>query len=54
VATNDDAVAGEDTNSLIANLEIPQDGRFIVIATRFGILYGATTGSYQLTLVEQG
>jgi hypothetical protein len=29
VAENDDAVAGENTNSLIANLTLPEDGQYI-------------------------
>ncbi len=53
VAQNDDAVAGENTNSLIANLTLPEDGRYIIIATHFGGLYGGTTGTYQLTYSQQ-
>ncbi|MCS7071933.1 MAG: PPC domain-containing protein, partial [Anaerolinea sp.] len=52
VAENDDAVVGENTNSLIANFTLPQDGRYIIIATHFGTLYGGTTGTYQLTLTQ--
>ena len=52
IATNDDAVAGENTNSLIANLTLPADGQYIIIATHFGGLYGGTTGAYQLTLTQ--
>lgn len=53
VAQNDDAVAGENTNSLIANLTLPEDGQYIIIATHFGGLYGGTTGTYQLTYSQQ-
>jgi uncharacterized protein YfaP (DUF2135 family) len=53
VAQNDDAVAGENTNSLIANLTLPENGRYIIIATHFGGLYGGTTGTYQLTYSQQ-
>jgi uncharacterized protein YfaP (DUF2135 family) len=49
VASNDDAVAGENTNSLIANFTLPEDGQYIIIATHFGGLYGGTTGTYQLS-----
>ena len=49
VGENDDAVAGENTNSQIANLTLPEDGQYIIIATHFGGLYGGTTGTYQLT-----
>ncbi len=48
--SNDDAVVGEVTNSLISDLALGQDGRYIVLATRFGILYGATNGAYELTV----
>ncbi|HLU11329.1 MAG TPA: PPC domain-containing protein [Oceanobacillus sp.] len=49
VGQNDDAVAGENTNSQIANLTLPESGQYIIIATHFGGLYGGTTGTYQLT-----
>ena len=50
VAANDDAVAGENTNALIANFTLPADGQYIIIATHFGAQYGGTTGTYSLTL----
>jgi uncharacterized protein YfaP (DUF2135 family) len=49
IGSNDDAVAGENTNSLLANLTLPEDGRYIIIATHYGGLYGGTIGTYQLT-----
>lgn len=49
VGSNDDAVAGENTNSLLANLTLPEDGRYIIIATHYGGLYGGTIGTYQLS-----
>lgn len=52
VAENDDAVAGENTNSLIADLTLPESGQYIIIATHFGALYGGTTGTYTLTLTQ--
>lgn len=52
VAENDDAVAGENTDALIANLALPADGQYIIIATHFGGLYGGTTGTYTLTLTR--
>ena len=52
VAQNDDAVAGENTNSLIANLTLPADGTYIIIATHFGGPYGGTTGAYSLTFTQ--
>ncbi len=53
VDQNDDAVAGENTNSLISNLTLPADGQYIIIATHFGARYGGTTGTYSLTLTQQ-
>ncbi|MDZ4770785.1 MAG: PPC domain-containing protein [Chloroflexota bacterium] len=52
VAENDDAVAGENTDALIANLALPADGQYIIIATHFGGRYGGTTGTYALTLTR--
>ena len=53
IAANDDAVVGENTNSLISNLALPADGQYIIIATHFGARYGGTTGTYSLTLTKQ-
>ncbi|MFN8529848.1 MAG: PPC domain-containing protein [Anaerolineae bacterium] len=50
IASNDDAVAGENRNSLISNLTLPETGQYIIIATHFGALYGGTSGTYTLTL----
>jgi hypothetical protein len=52
IASNDDAVAGENTNSLIANFTLPEDGQYIIIATHFGGPYGGTTGTYSLTISQ--
>jgi uncharacterized protein YfaP (DUF2135 family) len=52
VAENDDAVPGENINSLIANLALPASGRYIIIATHFGGRYGGTTGTYSLSLTR--
>lgn len=52
IAQNDDAVAGENTNALIANLALPVDGTYIIIATHFGGPYGGTTGAYELTFTQ--
>jgi hypothetical protein len=49
IAQNDDAVIGESTNSLINEFTLPEDGRYIIIATHFGMLFGGTTGTYSLT-----
>jgi Bacterial pre-peptidase C-terminal domain len=49
IAENDDAVVGESTNSLINEFTLPETGRYIIIATHFGMLYGGTTGAYNLT-----
>lgn len=52
VAQNDDAVVGENTNALVANLALPADGQYIIIATHYGGRYGGTTGTYSLTLTQ--
>ena len=52
LASNDDAVSGENINSLIANFTLPADGQYIIIATHYGGPYGGTTGTYQLTLSQ--
>jgi uncharacterized protein YfaP (DUF2135 family) len=54
VAENDDAVPGENTNSLIRDFILPEDGQYIIIVTHYGALYGGTTGTYTLTLTELG
>ena len=54
VAENDDAVAGENTNSVIADFTLPENGQYIIITTHYGALYGGTTGTYSLTLTELG
>lgn len=53
VANNDDITPGEDTDSFINDFELPETGRYIVIATHYGTIYGATVGSYQLTVTQQ-
>lgn len=47
---NDDAIIGETTDSLISDIVLPQDGTYVVIATRYGIQFGGTEGPYQLSL----
>ena len=49
VAFNDDITPGEITDSRIAEFTLPQDGRYIIIATHFGMEYGGTIGTYNLT-----
>ncbi len=49
VAENDDAAA-DTRNSLISEFTLPEDGRYIIIATHFGARYGVTSGDYTLTL----
>ena len=48
LADNDDAVVGENTDSLIAGHVLPQDGRYFILATHYGLGYGGTTGTYEL------
>ncbi len=52
IAENDDAIPGENTNSLIADFTLPETGRYIIIVTHYGALFGGTTGTYTLTLTE--
>lgn len=52
IAENDDVVPGENRNSLIANLTLPETGQYIIIATHFGALYGGTTGTYSLSVTQ--
>jgi hypothetical protein len=54
IAENDDAVPGENTNSLIPDFTLPEDGQYIIIVTHYGALFGGTTGTYTLTLTELG
>jgi hypothetical protein len=53
VAENDDVVLGEDTNSVISQLELPDDGTYTVIATRYGLAFGGTVGQYRLLVSPQ-
>jgi hypothetical protein len=49
IAENDDA--GTDTrDALISEFTLPEDGRYIIIATHFGAAHGVTSGDYTLTL----
>ncbi|MBZ0305860.1 MAG: PPC domain-containing protein, partial [Anaerolineae bacterium] len=54
VAFNDDIVnanTGErDTNSLIAEYTLEQSGTFYILATHYGLQYGGTTGTFNLSL----
>ena len=52
LAANDDAVVNETTNSLIDNFALPADGEYIIVATHYGLLYGGTSGTYNLSVVQ--
>lgn len=52
LAFNDDAVINETTNSLIDNFTLPADGTYIIVATHYGLLYGGTSGTYNLSVVR--
>jgi hypothetical protein len=52
LAENDDIAPGTNKNSAIANYTLPATGRYIIIATHFGALYGGTIGTYTLTLTQ--
>lgn len=47
---NDDANSDIRTVSIIENFEIPTDGEYVIIATRFQRGLGASTGTYSLML----
>ena len=49
IGANDDASEGT-TNSLIGNVLLTQDGTYTILATRFGTLFGGTSGGYRLNL----
>jgi hypothetical protein len=49
LASNDDAIINETTNSAITEFTLPQTGQYIVIATHYGTIYGGTNGAYTLT-----
>jgi hypothetical protein len=57
IANNDDAdpalvvgTQGRTTDSLISVFTLPADGEYLILATRFGTIYGGTVGGYQLSL----
>jgi uncharacterized protein YfaP (DUF2135 family) len=52
VADNDDFLPGETTDSLIQNFVLPETGRYVIIGTKFGTIYGATAGSYEISLQQ--
>lgn len=52
LAISDDS--GETVNAHIASKRLPADGRYFVIATRFGQEHGSTTGTFTLLLNTVG
>lgn len=52
LAANDDAVVNETTNSLIDDFTLAADGTYIIVATHYGLLYGGTSGTYNLSVVR--
>ncbi len=52
LAVNDDAVVNETTDSLIDAFTLPADGTYIIVATHYGLLYGGTSGTYNLSLTR--
>ena len=58
LANNDDAPEGSfvgtagqrTTDSLINSFTIDADGEYLIVASRFGTVFGGTTGTYQLSL----
>jgi len=48
IAQNDDATR-DTTDSLIDEFTLPETGQYIIIASHYGALYGATIGNYTLS-----
>lgn len=53
VASNDDANA-DTRNSQIVSKTLSAAGRYVILATRFGLAFGGTEGRYTLSLNESG
>ena len=58
IAENDDADpaliggTGRTTDSLISGLILPEDGEYLIIASRFGTVFGGTVGAYSVSLTS--
>jgi len=52
VAFNDDVAPGENSNSVINKVTLASSGTFYIIATHYGLNFGGTQGTFQLTLVQ--
>lgn len=52
IAANDDVIFGENPNSLIDEVTLPSTGTYYIISTRYGLNYGGTTGTFELSLVQ--
>lgn len=52
LAINDDAVVNETTDSLIDAYTLPANGTYIIVASHYGLLYGGTSGTYNLSLTR--
>jgi hypothetical protein len=50
LAGSDDIAPGENTNSLTDDIDLLQDGTYYIIATHYGLRYGATAGDFTLSL----
>lgn len=53
LAFNDDA-SNDTRDARIANFILPVDGRYVIIATRFGLRLGGTEGNYNLAIGGKG
>jgi hypothetical protein len=50
LAFNDDDLDNRGRDAAIRRFTLPADGSYTIIATRYGVFYGRTSGSYELFL----
>ncbi len=52
IAANDDQDPGKNSDSRIEVPKIPADGTYVIVATRYGVQLGGTTGNFELTIAQ--
>ena len=53
IAFNDNNIKSPDQNAAIIGFKLPNDGTYTIVATRYGVYYGHTSGGYELTLTSE-